>query len=82
MRVTAVESTTLSTIVYDEAHELLRLEFCRSQAVYQYFGVPATVYEALLGAASKGGYFNRVIRGRFRYALVSSAQAALAEGSR
>jgi len=46
------------------AHEVLRLEF-RSRAIYDYYGVPAAVDEALLGAPSKGSYFNRVIRGRF-----------------
>jgi hypothetical protein len=39
MNVTAVESTTLATVAYEEARELLRLEF-RSQAIYHYFGVP------------------------------------------
>ena len=34
MNVTAVESTTLSTIAYDDARDLLQLEF-RSGAVYQ-----------------------------------------------
>ena len=88
MRVTAVDSTTLSTVVYDEAHGLLRLEFRCSRAVYQYFSVPATVHQALLSAPSKGGYFNRFIRGRFLYALVSPAradvpnEAVLAEGLR
>jgi hypothetical protein len=64
--VTTVESSTLATVAYDEGRELLQLGFC-SRAVYQYLGVPATVYQALLGAPSKGGYFNRAIRGRFRY---------------
>ena len=40
MNVTAVVSTTLATVAYDEARELLRLEF-RIQAIYQYWGVPA-----------------------------------------
>lgn len=69
MRINAVESTTLSTIAYDEALELLQLEF-RSQAIYQYFSVPVAVYAAFLDAPSKGRYFNQVIRGRFPYALV------------
>ena len=69
MRINAVESTTLVTIAYDEALELLQLEF-RSQAIYQYFGVPVAVYIAFLDAPSKGSYFNQVIRGRFPYALV------------
>jgi hypothetical protein len=74
MNVTAVESTTLSTVTYDDARELLQLEF-RSRAIYQYFGVPVGVHTALLHAPSKGSYFNRVIRGRFPYCLASNTQA-------
>ncbi len=87
MNVTAVESTTLATVAYDDAQELLQLEFC-SRAIYQYFGVPAAVYAALLCAPSKGSYFNRVIRGRFPYSVASNAQtgatheAILPESSR
>jgi KTSC domain len=64
-----VESATLATVGYDEARELLQLEF-RSQAIYQYQGVSATVYDALLHAPSKGSYFNQAIRGRFPYKRV------------
>lgn len=74
MNVTAVESTTLATVAYDEARELLRLEF-RSRAIYQYWGVPAIVHEALLCAPSKGGYFNQAIRGRFPYSRISHFRA-------
>ena len=70
MRV-AVESTTLVTIEYDEALELLQLEFC-SQVVYLYFSVPPTVYQALLSAPSKGRYFNQMIRGRYRYRPIAN----------
>ena len=76
MLVTAVESTTLATVAYDQARELLQLEF-RSRAIYQYFGVPAAVHEALLGAPSKGSYFNRFIRGRFGYSLASHGQGGV-----
>ena len=48
MRVATVESTTLATVSYDEARELLQLEFC-SRAVYQYFGVPAAVHQVAAG---------------------------------
>jgi hypothetical protein len=71
MRVATVESTTLATVAYDETQELLQLEFC-SQAVYLYSGVPAAVHQALLGAPSKGRYFNQTIRGRFPYRRVRS----------
>ena len=76
MNVTAVESTTLARVAYDDTRELLRLEF-RSRAIYQYFGVPAAVHTALLRAPSKGSYFNRVIRGRFPYCLASNARAGV-----
>jgi hypothetical protein len=66
MNVTAVESTTLSTIAYDDARTLLRLEFC-SGAIYEYCDVPAAVYADLLRATSKGTYFNRMIRGHFAH---------------
>ena len=75
MQVAAVGSTTLAMVGYDAGRELLQLEFC-SQAVYQYFGVPAVVYGALLEAPSKGRYFNRAIRGRFAYRLVSDGKPA------
>ena len=73
MNVTAVESATLATVAYDDARELLQLEF-RSRAIYRYFGVPAAVHAALLRAPSKGSYFNWVIGGRFPYSLASNAQ--------
>jgi hypothetical protein len=69
-----VESTTLSSLAYDEAREILQLEF-RSGSIYRYYGVPSVVHEALLNAASKGSYFNRAIRGHFPYALAASGQA-------
>ena len=75
MRDTAVESTTLVKICYDDARELLQLEFC-SRAVYQYFSVPAVVHQALLDASSKGRYFNQAIRGRFPYCRISDFDAA------
>jgi hypothetical protein len=74
MNVTAVESFTLATIAYDRTRGLLQLEFS-SRAVYQYFGVPASVHEDLLRAPSKGSYFNRAIRGRFPFSRISGSQA-------
>jgi len=75
MDITVVVSTTLATVAYDGVRNLLQLEF-RSRAVYRYFGVPSTVHEALLGAPSKGSYFNQAIRGRFPYVRVPGLQAA------
>ena len=70
MNVTAVESSTLRTIAYDERLAQLRLEF-RSRIVYDYFGVPVAVHEALLRAPSIGACFNKMVRGCFPYRRVS-----------
>jgi len=75
MRDAAVESTTLLKVSYDDARELLQLEFC-SRAVYQYFSVPAAVHQALLDASSKGRYFNQFIRNRFPCRRISGFDAA------
>ena len=75
MRAAMVESSTLATVAYDEACQLLQLEFS-SGAVYEYFSVPLTVYEALLAAPSKGRYFNQTIRGRFPYRLLAGSPSS------
>lgn len=72
MDVTVVVSTTLAGVAYDHAGNILQLEF-RSGAVYRYFGVPAGVHEGLLRASSKGRYFNREIRERFRHIHIVTA---------
>ena len=46
-RVAAVESTTLSSVAYDMATQLLRLEF-RSGAIYSYLTVPQPIWQQLI----------------------------------
>ena len=74
MNVKPVESTTLAAIGYDEGREILQLEF-RSHSVYRYFGVPGSVYEALVAASSKGRYFNGTIRGHFPHSLIAGTSS-------
>ena len=76
MNVTAVESSTLAAVAYDEALGILQLEF-RSRAIYRYFDVPSQVHEGLIAADSKGRYFNRAIRGKFRYVSVTETRTGL-----
>jgi hypothetical protein len=66
MESTAVTSTTLSSVAYDEVQHLLELEFI-SRSVYRYFDIPASVHADLLEAASKGAYFNQEIRDRYPF---------------
>ena len=69
MKPLAVESTPLIAIAYDLDRQFLQLEF-RDRTIYRYFNVPVDVYQGLVSASSKGGYFNRSIRGRFVHARV------------
>ena len=72
MTITAVDSTSLRTIGYDAERQPLPVEF-HNRSIYQYFEVPATVYQELMQAPSKGAYFNRSIRSNFDYVLVKAA---------
>jgi hypothetical protein len=74
METIAVTSTTLSSVVYDATEQLLDLEF-RSRVVYRFFGVPADVHAGLLSSASKGAYFNQVIRNRYAFTRRSEDRA-------
>jgi hypothetical protein len=66
MKWTPVESSTFLAAAYAERRALLYLLF-RSGEVYRYFEVPRWQYQEFLAADSKGRYFGRNIRGRFRY---------------
>ena len=79
MKLTAVDSTTLAAIGHDASQALLRLEF-RSGAVYDYVGVPASAYEALLAAPSVGACFNDQIRGCFPYCRIVPLEAERGAG--
>jgi Helicase HerA, central domain/KTSC domain len=63
----AVASSNISSIGYDAATATLEVEFS-SGSVYQYFDVPETEYEGLMGAGSHGSYLASNIKGHFRYA--------------
>ena len=67
MNATRVKSATFAAVAYDGHRDLLQLHF-RDGTIYQYFGVPAQTHQELLAADSKGGYFNRRIRGQFPHA--------------
>lgn len=66
MQRTPVTSTAIASVGYDEASEVLEIEF-RSGRIYQYRGVPAGVFQFFMRAPSKGGYHNRMIEGRYPF---------------
>ena len=65
----SLDSTTLAVATYDSRRETLKLDF-RDGTRYTYSGVTRDVYRDLLGADSKGSFFNRHIRSRFPYVKI------------
>jgi hypothetical protein len=61
-----VVSSNLRSVGYDRASQTLEVEF-QSGALYQYFGVPPEVYQALLAAPSHGSYFVANVRNAYPY---------------
>ncbi|MEP1150905.1 MAG: KTSC domain-containing protein [Balneola sp.] len=69
MNRTAVDSSNIASIGYDDATQTLEIEFLNG-SVYQYFDVPQQVYNELMGQGSKGQYLARNIKGNYRYTRV------------
>jgi hypothetical protein len=58
-------STAVRRAEYDSSTAVLSLWFAESGGPYDYFMVPARIYEGLCSAASKGIYFNQHIRDQY-----------------
>lgn len=61
-----VESKSIASIGFRSELRVLEVEF-RSGALYRYFSVPRSIFEALQKAESKGRYFSQSIRGKFEF---------------
>lgn len=66
---TTVVSSNILSVGYDDNTETLEVEFVHG-GVYQYYGVPETVYRELMQAPSKGQYLNAYIKDRYPYSRV------------
>jgi KTSC domain len=56
-----VSSSNLLSVGYDQTTQTLEIEFLHG-GVYQYSGVPSSVYDDLMTAESHGTYFDRHIK--------------------
>lgn len=61
-----VTSSNIFSVGYDAADRTLEVEF-HGGSIYQYSDVPASVYQGLLDAPSKGSYFHAHIRTTYSY---------------
>ncbi|MFJ6371757.1 KTSC domain-containing protein [Streptomyces virginiae] len=64
-----VASSNLKSIAYDPSKSVLEVLF-KSGSVYQYYNVPVSVHEDLLGAESKGQHLAKYIKGKFPYRMI------------
>ncbi|PHJ67990.1 lysyl-tRNA synthetase [Nostoc linckia z18] len=64
------EGNVIKQFTHDVKTQTLTIEF-DSGSVYEYFKVPPSVKEGLDNAPSKGQYFNKFIKGKFKYEQLS-----------
>ncbi len=60
---------------YDEHTRVLTLIYRGGRGKYRYFDVPADIWEAFSGAASKGTYLNTIFKEKcYRYERVTDVR--------
>lgn len=64
-----VSSSNVASVGYDISTMTLEVEF-KNGSVYQYFDVPESLYQELIGAESIGTYLSQQIKSSYRYAQV------------
>ncbi len=64
-----VASSNVTSIGYDEAQQTLEVEF-QNGAVYQYYNVPESLHQQLMGASSKGAFLNTYIKNAYPFSRV------------
>ncbi|WP_029818188.1 KTSC domain-containing protein [Xanthomonas campestris pv. olitorii] len=65
MDMTRVASSAISAIGYDPGNMRMKIQFVHGHT-YDFCGVPSHVFQGLLKAGSKGGYYDDHIRDRYQ----------------
>jgi hypothetical protein len=61
-----VISSDVASIGYDEASQILEIEF-KATGVYRYFSVPKPVFDELMATPSPGKFFRQHIKGKYAW---------------
>lgn len=68
---TSVSSSNLASVGYEPTTQTLEVKFLDG-SVYQYSGVPQSVYSGLMSASSHGFYFDQYVKkARYSYRKVA-----------
>jgi len=62
----AVESSLIDQVGYDAEAKVLAIQMNNSSDTYYYQDVPQSIFENLLAADSKGRYYVKNIKGKFK----------------
>ena len=65
----SVSSSNIASVGYDDASQNLEVEFLTG-AIYEYYGVPGSVYQELVNASSVGGYFAQRIKNTYGFSRI------------
>jgi hypothetical protein len=63
-------SSVVSSMHYDSSSSTLRIIYVSGE-VYDYLGVPGSIYKAMKSSGSKGTYLNKYIKGHYQFKKVS-----------
>jgi hypothetical protein len=72
------KSSQVVSIGFDKEQKILEIEFS-SGGVYDYFGVPESLYEEFIRAESLGVFVGTKIRGAFQYSRIHTDGLSHAE---
>ena len=61
MERTPVQSSNVASVGYDHGSSTLEVEFLNG-AMYQYFGVPESIFDGLMNASSKGSFLDQYVK--------------------
>lgn len=60
-----VNSSAMGAVGYDPSSKRMKIRFDQGDT-YDYCGVPQSVFDGLMNAHSKGGYYNDHIKDRYQ----------------
>ncbi len=68
-----VKSSNLQSVGFDPKTKTLEIEFLHG-GVYRYFEVPEPLHAELMKAESKGSFFQKNVKSKFRFERISSGK--------
>lgn len=65
MKIIQVVSSAINAVGYDPDTQKMKVEFHKGD-IYDFCGVPESVYRSFINSSSVGGYYNDFIKDRYR----------------